>query len=38
MVLNVGGLQLASVLLLYVALDIFCQAIKDHTTRNRKSG
>jgi hypothetical protein len=35
---SVGGLQLAFVLLLYVALDIFRQAIKDHTTRRREGG
>jgi hypothetical protein len=33
---SVGGLQLVFVLLLYVALDIFRQTIKDHTTRRRE--
>jgi hypothetical protein len=35
---SVGGLQLAFVLLLYVALDIFRQTIKDHTTRRSEGG
>lgn len=34
---NVGGLQLAFVVLLYGALDIFRVTVKDHATRRAKA-
>jgi hypothetical protein len=35
---NLGALQVAFVLILYVALDIFRQTIKDHITGRRQAG